>query len=114
MRTRMSALGIALVTVLYVATAGNSTGEQACQGCTCAGSSEVHPAITLSGCIQGCSIVQLVCTGRDIMPNTTVIGLGFGGQPKDIPRDCTIRTIPNGGMLTAKPASGCLKKEEGR
>jgi len=87
---------------------------QACQGCTCDGSTEVHPAAALKECIKGCSVVQLVCTGRDIVPRTTVIGLGFAGQPKSIPSDCTIRTVPNGGMLTGKPASGCAKQDDGK
>ena len=113
MRRSISALGIALAIVLYVATAGDLMG-QACQGCTCAGSSEVHPVFTLGDCIKGCSIVQLVCTGKDIVPNTTVIGLGFWAQPKNIPGDCIIRTIPAGGLLTGKPASGCRKGDDGK
>jgi hypothetical protein len=83
-----------------------------CQGCTCSGSREVHPAGSLEECIQGCSVLQLVCTGRDIIPTTTVIGLGFEGRPKDVPKDCTIRTIPNGGMLTDQPASTCAKRHD--
>ncbi|MGA7804491.1 hypothetical protein [Bradyrhizobium sp.] len=80
-----------------------------CQGCTCGGSAELHPATTLQDCIHGCSVIELVCPGRDIIPTTSVLGLGFGGQPKSIPKDCTIRTIADGGMLTGKPASGCAK-----
>ena len=99
----VNALKIALAIVLCFTAAEDLKG-QACQGCTCSGSREVHPATTLKECIQGCSIVQLVCQGRDIIPTTTVIGLGFAGQPKSVPKDCTIRTIPNGGMLTGKPA----------
>jgi hypothetical protein len=75
---------------------------------------EVHPAATLQDYIQGRSILQLVCTGRAIIPTTAVIGLGFGVGPKSVPKDCTIRTISNGGMLTGKPASGCPKEHDGK
>jgi hypothetical protein len=107
------ALAIVLCFFLCFAAAEDSKG-QACQGCTCqsctcSGSREVHATATLEECVQGCSVLQLVCTGRDIIPTTTVIGLGFEGRPKDVPKDCTIRTIPNGGMLTDKPASTCPK-----
>jgi hypothetical protein len=104
---------IALATVIHLAAAGD-LAAQSCQGCTCAGSTEVHPVLALADCIKGCSVVQLVCTGRDIMPNTTGIGMGFSAEPKNIPKDCVIRTIPNGGMLTGKPASGCAKVSEGK
>jgi hypothetical protein len=69
---------------------------------------------TLEDCVQGCSILELVYAGRDIIPTTTVIGLGFGGQPKSVPKNCTIRAIPNGGMLTGKSASGCPKGHDGK
>ena len=112
MRGHVSALKITLVMLCFMA--AEELRGQACQGCTCAGSSEVHPAATLQDCIQGCSILELVCSGRDIMPETTVIGLGFGGRPKRIPKDCTILSIPNGGLLTGKPASGCPKGHNGK
>jgi hypothetical protein len=104
---------IALATVIYLAAVGYLIA-QSCQGCTCAGSAEVHPVPTLGDCIKACSVVQLVCTGRDVMPNTTVVGVGFSAEPKNIPNDCVIRTIPNGGLLTGKPASGCAKAGEGK
>ena len=110
MRRHMNARKIALVIALCFAAAENLTA-QACQGCTCSGSKEVHPASTLEKCIQGCSIIQLICEGGDIIPTTTVVGLGFDGQPKSVPKNCTIRTIPNGGMLTGQPASGCSKPD---
>ncbi|MBV8925678.1 MAG: hypothetical protein JOZ74_09960 [Bradyrhizobium sp.] len=109
----MSAFGIALAIALCLASAAESMA-QTCQGCICDSSSAVHPATSQSDCIKGCAIVQLVCSGRDIIPNTTVIGLGFSGQPKNIPNGCMIRTIPDGGMLTGKPASGCSKADEGK
>lgn len=104
---------IVLATVICLAAAGD-LAAQSCQGCTCAGSTEVHSVLTLGDCIKGCSVVQLVCTGRDIMPNTTVFGLGFSVGPKDIPTGCTVRAIPNGGLLTGRPASGCAKANEGK
>ena len=113
MRWHMNALKIPLVVIFCFAAAEDLNG-QACQGCTCGGSSEVHPAATLQDCIQGCSTLQLVCTGSDIIPTTIVIGLGFGGQPKSIPKDCAMRAIPNGGMLNGKPASGCRKGHDGK
>jgi hypothetical protein len=114
MHRPISAFGIALASVPCLAAAGDLTG-QACQGCTCNSSRlQVHPATSQSECFEGCSIVQLVCSGRDIIPNTTVIGIGFDGQPKDLPKGCTIRTIPDGGVLTGKPASGCPKKDDGK
>jgi len=113
MRRPVTALKIALGIVLCFSAAEDLQG-QACQGCICSGSSDVHPATTLQECIHGCSTLQLVCTGRDILPTTTVIGLGFGGQPKSVPKDCTIRRVANGGMLTDKPASGCPKGHDGK
>ena len=113
MRRPMKALKIILGMVLWFSAAQDLKG-QACQGCICSGSSEVHPATTLQECIQGCSVLQLVCTGRDIVPTTTVIGTGLGGGPKSVPKDCTIRPVPNGGMLTGKPASGCPKGHDGK
>jgi hypothetical protein len=101
-----------------IALAGLATAEdlnaQACQGCTCAGSSEVHPVPTLKDCNQGCSILELICENGDIIPTTTVIGLGFGGPPKSVPKECKVLTIPLGGILTGKPASGCAKGEVGK
>ena len=78
MPSSISAFGIALAMVLYVSPTGGLMA-QACQGCTCDGSTEVHPAAALTDCIKGCSVIQLVCAGRDIVPRTTVIGLGFAG-----------------------------------
>lgn len=45
-----SAFSFALAAGFYVAAAGDLAG-QACQGCTCAGSMEVHPTLTLSDCL---------------------------------------------------------------
>lgn len=53
MRGHVNALKITLVMLCFMA--AEELKGQACQGCTCAGSSEVHPAATLQDCIQGCS-----------------------------------------------------------
>jgi hypothetical protein len=102
----MKACSIAFIAVLCLV-ASDDLGAQVCQGCTCSGSKEMHSATSLRDCVEGCSTIELVCNGRDIVPTTTVIGLGFGGKPQNVPKDCTVRTVPNGGMLTGKPASGC-------
>lgn len=79
---------------------------QQCQGCVCSNGPSVYPAYTIQECIQGCSIIEIVCSG-DGGVTRRQFGLAFAGKPKSVPKDCTIEIIPNGGTLTGHPASGC-------